>query len=121
MTWEGLFTETISDIPQLNSREKNLMSNKSNKSMRKTNLGRSITGSRNKGSRVWSERKRHDIASMSRERSDLLPSFNIPKSTSHVSRRSDNLVVIEESAARKVSRVTREFSGNSDISFPSLE
>lgn len=54
----------------------------------------------------------HNIAEMVGEFLQLLASLDIPEHTGHVTRRCQDAAVVDEATAREVSRVTRQFSGN---------
>jgi hypothetical protein len=49
-------------------------------------------------------------------------SFNIPKHTSHITGTSDNLSVVDETTATKITGVSAQFAPTSDtIGFPTVE
>ncbi len=52
---------------------------------------------------------------------DRLLHFLSHGSPGHISTGRDNLVIVKESAAREISRVSREFSGYPDVSFPCFQ
>jgi len=58
------------------------------------------------------ERKAHHIAVVAGEFSDLHAAFNIPQHARSITRGSDDLLVIEESAAGKVARMSIELSAH---------
>ena len=100
MSGEGLLALSISDIPE---------------------LGGGVTGTRDERSHIGREGEGHDVSRVARERCHLLTSLDVPQSTSHVSGGSDNLVVIEESAARQVAGMAGKLSRYSHIALASLQ
>ena len=89
---EGLSAALLSDIPD---------------------LCEGVTSSRNKHVVVDGiDAQAHDIAQVIGKIMNLGPGVNIPEHASHVARRSENTTVIDEATARKVTRMTRQFSGD---------
>lgn len=82
-------------------------------------LGKRIAGTRHKlivVKRV--DAQAHDIAQMVCKFVDLGTGFQVPENTSHVTRRGKNTSVADETAATEVSRVSRQFTGNTRRSIP---
>jgi hypothetical protein len=52
---------------------------------------------------------------------DLLASLDVPKSTSHVTRRSDDLIVVDEATAREVASVTGQLARDANVALACFE
>lgn len=100
MSGERLFALAIANIPQLGGR---------------------ITGATHKGSPLWRQGQSHHIPGMTQEGVDLLARLNVPEPTGHITRASDDLVVIQETAARQVPSVSRQFTGHAHVALPVLQ
>lgn len=61
----------------------------------------------------WVDADAHDVSKMVCELGHLRASLYIPLHTGHVARGGEDIAIIDEAAARKISGMTREFSSDS--------
>lgn len=75
-------------------------------------LGHRVARARHKGIRVGRQRNAHDVAGVVVELHGSNASLNVPEHTRHVTRRGQNLSVIEEPTAREIACMRAELASD---------
>jgi len=84
-------------------------------------LGGGIASTRDEAVLVRRNGNTHDIAVVVRELGNFRTGFNIPQDASHVTRTGNDLAIVEETAAGKVTRVGVKFAAHTDGRIPTPE